>query len=126
MVWLIALVPALFVYVYAVAAGTKSALFWGVICGVVVAAIGPPSYFLLDAGAVVVAALLAHVTPKEQPCEGVAPESAKADAEWRERLARSEHSRRRRRELGLVSSRVEVDGVKQAFKKTNDQGFGGG
>lgn len=55
MIWLIALGPAVLVYLYIVASGRKSAMFWAPFCGLVVAAYGPPSYFILDAGAMAAA-----------------------------------------------------------------------
>lgn len=57
-VLLIALVPALVVFAFVVASPKKSTLFWAPFWGLAVGMLGGPAFFLMDAGAVLLAAFL--------------------------------------------------------------------
>lgn len=57
-VLLIALVPAFVVFAFVVASPKKSTLFWAPFWGLVVGMLGGPSFFLMDAGAVLLATFL--------------------------------------------------------------------
>lgn len=70
MVYLIALVPAVLVYLVAAMTGTKSGLYWAAVFGIGVGVLfGSPDFLIADVAAVVVAAWLAHHTLdfKERP-----------------------------------------------------------
>lgn len=77
-VWLIALLPAFFVFAAIVASEKKSTVWWATFWGLVVAAVGPAAYFLLDAGAVLIAAWLGWYAQKQAYPENPAPQ----DKSW--------------------------------------------
>jgi hypothetical protein len=60
--YLIALVPALLVYVAAAMSGTKGGLYWAALVGIGIGFFGPATFLLMDVGAVVIATWLAHQT----------------------------------------------------------------
>jgi hypothetical protein len=68
MIWLIALVPAVLVFVITAASRSRKAWFWSTLCGLGVALLGYSTYFLMDAAAVLVASYLARKSVDfEQP-----------------------------------------------------------
>lgn len=80
MVFVIALVPAVVVYLLAAASGKFSTLFWASFVAIVLGMMGPPTFLFLDVGAVVLAFVAACLTldlKKEQKSRGT--ESAAPD-----------------------------------------------